>query len=110
MSTPTPTPTPKQVLKLQRQADKLYDAGEEEAASKTHKPNLLNTVIWLVETAQQVAGYHPHMCIYTGTCRLPSYILLHVRMRGPRQLQGRAAFTTVYLPRPHYHYHGSNHL
>ena len=42
------------MLKLQRQADKLYDAGEEEAANKTHKPNLLNTVVWLVETAQQV--------------------------------------------------------
>merc|ERR1740124_1681077 len=45
----------KEVLKLHRQADRLYDAGEEEAASKTHKPNLLNTVVWLVETAQQVS-------------------------------------------------------
>ena len=45
----------KEVLRLQRQADKLYDAGDEEAASKAHKPNLLNTIIWLVETAQQVS-------------------------------------------------------
>ena len=49
------THTTEQVLKLQRQADKLYELGEEEAASKTHKPNMLNTVIWLVETAQQVS-------------------------------------------------------
>ena len=45
----------REVIKLQRQADKLYEAGDEEAASKAHKPNLLNTVVWLVETAQQVA-------------------------------------------------------
>ena len=45
----------REVIKLQKQADKLYEAGDEEAASKAHKPNLLNTVVWLVETAQQVA-------------------------------------------------------
>ena len=46
----------KEVLRAQRRADKLYDAGDEEAASKAHKPNLLNTIIWLVETAQQVSA------------------------------------------------------
>ena len=35
-------------------ADKLAEAGDEEAAS-SHKPNLLNTMVFLVETAQQVA-------------------------------------------------------
>ena len=45
----------KEVIKLQRQADKLYDAGDEEAAGKSHKPNILNTIVWLVETAQQVS-------------------------------------------------------
>ena len=54
-SWPVAAHTTEQVLKLQRQADKLYELGEEEAASKTHKPNMLNTVIWLVETAQQVS-------------------------------------------------------
>ena len=37
-----------------RKADKLAEAGDEEAAS-SHKPNLLNTMVFLVETAQQVA-------------------------------------------------------
>ena len=42
-------------VSTREQADRLYDAGDEEAANKTHRPNLLNTVVWLVETAQQVA-------------------------------------------------------
>jgi len=38
-----------------RLADKLYEAGEEEAAASAQRPNLLNTLVFLVETAQQVA-------------------------------------------------------
>lgn len=43
-----------------RRADKLYEAGQEEAASSAHKPNLLNTLVFLVETAQQVSKMSTH--------------------------------------------------
>merc|ERR1719149_483493 len=42
------------VIAFQKQADKDYEAGVEDASS-AHKPNLLNTIIFLVETAQQVS-------------------------------------------------------
>ena len=42
------------VIAFQKKADKDYDAGVEDAGS-AHKPNLLNTIIFLVETAQQVS-------------------------------------------------------
>ena len=72
--------TSRQVLRLQRQADKLYDAGEEEAASKAHKPNLLNTIIWLVETAQQVSAMPAPTSPYTSVhLRTSPYISVHLR-------------------------------
>lgn len=43
-----------EAIRFQREADKEFDAGDMSAASK-HKPNLLNTAVFLVETAQQVS-------------------------------------------------------
>ena len=83
----------KEVLRLQRQADKLYDAGDEEAASKAHKPNLLNTIIWLVETAQQVSAMPAPTSPYISAhLRASPCISLHLPPgeRHARQLQGAA--------------------
>ena len=44
---------PTQVIAFQRKADKEAEAGNEEASS-SHKPNLLNTMVFLIETSQQV--------------------------------------------------------
>jgi len=44
----------KEVIAFQKKADKDAEAGVEEASS-AHKPNLLNTMVFLVETSQQVA-------------------------------------------------------
>ena len=41
-------------ITFQREQEKLEALGTEQDESATkHKPNLLNTVVWLVETAQQ---------------------------------------------------------
>merc|ERR1719327_224859 len=43
-------------IAFQRQQEKLEAAGtEQDEAATKHKPNLLNTIVFLVETAQQVA-------------------------------------------------------
>jgi len=44
----------KEVIAFVKKADKEAEAGNEEA-STAHKPNLLNTMVFLVETSQQVA-------------------------------------------------------
>ena len=69
----------KEVLRAQRRADKLYDAGDEEAASKAHKPNLLNTIIWLVETAQQVSAMPAPTSPYISV-----HISVHLRTSAAR--------------------------
>ena len=43
-----------EAIEFQKEADKEFDAGDLTASSK-HKPNLLNTAVFLVETAQQVS-------------------------------------------------------
>merc|ERR1719502_229533 len=46
----------KAAIAFQRQQEKLEEAGtEQDESAAKHKPNLLNTIVFLVETAQQVA-------------------------------------------------------
>lgn len=48
----------REAILLQKKAEKLEESGEADTPSlfsSNHKPNLLNTIVFLVETAQQVA-------------------------------------------------------